>query len=126
MDLMEYQAKELFAKHDVPVTLVITTALWLMARCWPDAPGRAMPRGSLLLPALATGMAWSMHYYAVFLGIPLVLTAWMAHADAPVSRRVRRAAVASRSNGTDLAGRGASRHHAAASAVDLSRRSMVP
>jgi hypothetical protein len=65
-----------YVKHDVPVTLVITLALWLMARCWREAAaGSAPSRTAWFWPAAATGVAWSMHYYAVFLGIPLALTA---------------------------------------------------
>jgi hypothetical protein len=70
-----------YVKHDVPVTLVITIAVWLMARCWPEAGDGLKGRSALILPAIATGVAWSMHYYTVFLGLPLVLTAWVARRD---------------------------------------------
>ena len=72
-----------YVKHDVPVTLVITIAVWLMARCWPEESSGLKNRyqSALILPAIATGVAWSMHYYAVFLGLPLVLTAWVARSD---------------------------------------------
>jgi hypothetical protein len=66
-----------YVKHDVPVTLVITVALWLMARCWREAEGgRAASSNTLVWAAAITGVAWSMHYYAVFVGVPLALTAW--------------------------------------------------
>lgn len=70
-----------YVKHDVPVTLVITVAVWLMARCWPGSGDGAKGRLALLLPSIATGVAWSMHYYTVFLGLPLVLTVWVARGD---------------------------------------------
>jgi hypothetical protein len=66
-----------YVKHDVPVTLVITVALWLMARCWREAEGgHAASSNTMVWAAATTGVAWSMHYYAVFLGVPLALTAW--------------------------------------------------
>jgi hypothetical protein len=83
-----------YVKHDVPVTLVITLAIWLMARCWREAGvGRAPSRRTMLLAAATTGVAWSMHYYAVFVGLPLALTAWACRGpDGPAA--VARRAVA--------------------------------
>lgn len=82
-----------YVKHDVPVTLVITTALWLMARCWREADaGHPPSRFALVWAAAATGVAWSMHYYAVFVGIPLVLTAWASRGSRGLSAAVRTAA----------------------------------
>jgi hypothetical protein len=81
-----------YVKHDVPVTLVITLALWLMARCWREAAaGREPSRHGLFWAAAATGVAWSMHYYAVFVGIPLVLTAWESRRSHGVSAAGRTA-----------------------------------
>jgi hypothetical protein len=83
-----------YVKHDVPVTFVITAALWLMARCWASTlQGREVSRTALILPALVTGVAWSTHYYAVFLGVTLVLTAWDARRSAGIAV-VARTAVA--------------------------------
>jgi len=65
-----------YVKHDVPVTLAVTIALWRLARCWPE--GGATPglwRGPLLAAAIACGVAWSTHYYTIFLALPLAITA---------------------------------------------------
>ena len=84
-----------YVKHDVPVTLVITIAVWLMARCWREAAaGREPSRRSLFWAAAATGVAWSMHYYAVFVGIPLALTAWSTRRPEVRTAGVRAAAAA--------------------------------
>lgn len=65
-----------YVKHDVPVTLAITVALWRLARCWPEGGARGrVPPGDLDLAAAACGVAWSTHYYSVFLAVPLALTA---------------------------------------------------
>ena len=64
-----------YVKHDVPATLMVTLALWRMARCWPEGGARGrVPRRDLVTAAIACGAAWSTHYYCVFLAVPLVLT----------------------------------------------------
>lgn len=64
-----------YVKHDVPATLVVTLALWRLARCWPEggAAGRVSAR-QLAGAAAVCGVAWSVHYYCVFLAVPLALT----------------------------------------------------
>jgi hypothetical protein len=65
-----------YVKHDVPATLAVTVALWRLARCWPE--GGSTPgvwRGPLLAAAVACGIAWSTHYYTIFLALPLAITA---------------------------------------------------
>lgn len=64
-----------YVKHDVPATLVVTLALWRLARCWPEGGGgRRVPTEQLVGAAAICGVAWSIHYYCVFLAVPLVLT----------------------------------------------------
>ena len=64
-----------YVKHDVPVTLLTTAALWLMARCWPEGGAKTpAPLRDLALAAMAAGVAWSTHYYSVFLAVPLALS----------------------------------------------------
>ena len=65
-----------YVKHDVPATLAVTVALWRLARCWPEggALGGAWRR-PLLTAAFACGVAWSTHYYTIFLALPLGITA---------------------------------------------------
>ena len=64
-----------YVKHDVPATLAIVIALWRLACCWPEggATGR-VPARDLGVAAMACGIAWSTHYYSVFLVLPLVAT----------------------------------------------------
>ncbi len=68
-----------YVKHDVPAALAVTFALWRLAKCWPEggAPSRVPPR-DLVTAAAACGVAWSIHYYCVFLAVPLVLTVFDA------------------------------------------------
>lgn len=71
-----------YVKHDVPVTLIITLALWRLACCWPEggASGR-VTSGTLLTATALCGAAFSTHYYSVFMVLPLVLTIWQARRD---------------------------------------------
>ncbi len=65
-----------YVKHDVAATLAIMLAVWRLSRCWPEggAPAR-VPTFDLVLASTACGVAWSIHYYCVFLAVPLALTA---------------------------------------------------
>jgi dolichyl-phosphate-mannose-protein mannosyltransferase len=64
-----------YVKHDVPVTLVIVLAYLTYERFWrpPDESRgfRIQAEGSLLAAAALTGVAFSTHYYTIFLAIPL-------------------------------------------------------
>ncbi len=74
-----------YVKHDVPVTLVIVAAYLAYEALWRGS-------GSLVLAATLTGVAFSTHYYAIFLAIPLV---WSAVRGAPTwAEATRRIAVA--------------------------------
>ena len=64
-----------YVKHDVPATLVVVLALWRLARCWPEGgAAAAVPSRALLSAAAVCGIAWSTHYYTVFLAFPLAAT----------------------------------------------------
>lgn len=90
-----------YVKHDVPVTLLIVLAYLAYARLWdtagarPDSEVRGFrlqADGPLLCAAAMTGAAFSTHYYAIFLAIPL---AWSAARGARDRRGViRRVAMA--------------------------------
>ncbi len=82
-----------YIKHDVPATLAVVVALWRLTRCWPEGGARTrVPTSDLVLAAIACGVAWSIHYYCVFLAAPLAITAidarrrdgWRASATAVV------------------------------------------
>lgn len=76
-----------YVKHDVPVTLLIVLAYLACWRLW------RLPSGSsLVIAAAVTGCAFSTHYYAIFLAIPL---AWSAARGAPTTTEaVKRIAIA--------------------------------
>jgi hypothetical protein len=67
-----------YVKHDVPVTLAIVAAMVVMARLARvgEAANAAVDppsRRSLVAAGAACGVAFSTHYYAVFLALPLAL-----------------------------------------------------
>ena len=75
-----------YVKHDVPVTFLIVLAYLAYDRLWSIPPKGGSYRSNsrsvrlqaelpLLAAAAITGMAFSTHYYAIFLAIPL---AWSA------------------------------------------------
>jgi hypothetical protein len=71
-----------YVKHDVPVTFLIVLAYLAFDRLWnesdlPPEGGnvKSTNRGSLIAAAAITGVAFSTHYYAIFLALPL---AWSA------------------------------------------------
>ena len=72
----------------MPVTLLIVLAYLAYERLW------SLP-GSLIAAAAITGVAFSTHYYAIFLAIPLAWSAARARAiagDALPAHRDRRRA----------------------------------
>ena len=78
-----------YVKHDVPVTLLIVLAYLAYERLWRrEGP----PSPSPVAAAAITGAAFSTHYYAIFLALPL---AWSAARGARDARdAVRRIAIA--------------------------------
>jgi hypothetical protein len=73
-----------YIKHDVPATLAIVCAYLAMTRLWQSAavdeqspdqrqPSRQPPtRRELLMAGAACGVAFSTHYYCIFLVVPLI------------------------------------------------------
>ena len=98
-----------YVKHDVPVTLLIVLAYLAYQKLFVDVSPeggsdgitarkvqtrsfRLQAEGPLLAAAAITGLAFSTHYYAIFLAIPL---AWSAAAGgATRADAVRRVAIA--------------------------------
>ena len=72
-----------YVKHDVPATLAVTVATLMIVALW-EHPGRRLRQG--VIAGAACGLAASVHYYAVFVGVPLALAIWMPGA---VRRTVR-------------------------------------
>ena len=54
-----------YVKHDVPVTLVIVLAYLAYERLWSGRTASVIPA------AVLTGVAFSTHYYTIFLAVPL-------------------------------------------------------
>jgi hypothetical protein len=64
-----------YIKHDVPATLAIVAAYIAIARLWPGIR-QADPRTrDTLIAGAACGVAFSTHYYCIFLAVPLTLAA---------------------------------------------------
>jgi hypothetical protein len=59
-----------YVKHDVPATLAAVIAYLAMSRIWPCARLKPRARDTVLAGA-ACGVAFSTHYYCVFLALPL-------------------------------------------------------
>jgi Dolichyl-phosphate-mannose-protein mannosyltransferase len=62
-----------YVKHDVPATLAIVVAYLAMTRIWPCVGPKGPRQRDTLLAGAACGIAFSTHYYCVFLAIPLAL-----------------------------------------------------
>ena len=62
-----------YVKHDVPATLVVVLAYLAMTRVWPCARADGPRQRDTLVAGAACGVAFSTHYYCVFLAIPLAL-----------------------------------------------------
>jgi 4-amino-4-deoxy-L-arabinose transferase-like glycosyltransferase len=67
-----------YVKHDVPATLAIVVAYLAMIRVWPAAPPAGPGTRDVLLAGAACGMAFSTHYYCVFLALPLAWVVFQA------------------------------------------------
>ena len=61
-----------YVKHDIPATLLCVLAYVAIARIWPAAPPAGQTRNDVVVAAAACGVAFSTHYYCVFLALPLV------------------------------------------------------
>jgi hypothetical protein len=79
-----------YVKHDVPVTLAIVAAMIAMVGLVETSrtAGR-VSAARLLLAGAACGVAFSTHYYSVFLALPLAWAAWLATRAAGDTRFLR-------------------------------------
>ena len=89
-----------YVKHDVPVTLLIVLSYLTYERLWRQPAGLAGRRGSdlrrLMCAAAMTGVAFSTHYYTIFLAVPLAWSALRGASDmAQAARRIALAALVS-------------------------------
>jgi hypothetical protein len=60
-----------YVKHDVPATLAVVFAYLAMTRVWPCARSEGPTLRDSLLAGAACGVAFSTHYYCIFLVFPL-------------------------------------------------------
>jgi len=87
-----------YVKHDVPVTLIIVLAHVAIIRIWPciRTPNRAAR--DVIAAAAICGVAFSTHYYAIFLTFPLVwaiVQRWRGAGTRVVLRHLVAAAIVS-------------------------------
>jgi hypothetical protein len=86
-----------YVKHDVPATLAVLVAFLLIVRLWQTDEGRPLSLHPVVFAAAATGVAFSTHYYCIFLAIPLtyaiVVRGWSFGAPAVVRHLLVAAAV---------------------------------
>ena len=61
-----------YVKHDIPVTLLIVLAYVAITRIWPCLPPEGRSRNDVIIAGAACGVAFSTHYYSIFLSLPLV------------------------------------------------------
>jgi hypothetical protein len=87
-----------YVKHDVPVTLAIVVAMIAIVRIWPSTDAGSVVRKDVVLAAAACGIAFSTHYYAIFLALPLtwaIVQRWRPAGWAMVAQRLATAGVIS-------------------------------
>jgi hypothetical protein len=87
-----------YVKHDVPATLAIVFAYLAIVRIWPTAPSAVRDRHAVVLAGAACGIAFSIHYYCVFLALPLawaIVQRWRPSGWRIVARQTVTAALVS-------------------------------
>lgn len=87
-----------YVKHDIPATLAILLAHIAIIRIWPAVPAAGPGRRDVILAAAACGMAFSTHYYCIFLALPLalaILLRWRQAGWGEVAQRLAMAGLVS-------------------------------
>ena len=83
-----------YVKHDVPATLAIVLAYVAILRVRPETPEERPARRHEWRAAALCGVAFSTHYYCVFLAIPLLIVVIAASRSRGFGAVVRRCAAA--------------------------------
>ena len=78
-----------YVKHDVPATLLVVLALIAIVRVWPLGRPDGRPRTDLAFAAAVCGAAASLHYYTVFLVLPLAVAIWFRLQNDGAAARLR-------------------------------------
>jgi len=87
-----------YVKHDVAATLAVTLAYLAILRVWPCARSEGPTARDSILAGAACGIAFSTHYYCVFLAVPLtfaIVAGWRSHGLPALARHMGLAAFAS-------------------------------
>jgi hypothetical protein len=87
-----------YVKHDVFATMTIVAAYLAMLRVWPAPRSGTASRRDVLVAGAACGVAFSTHYYCVFLALPLlwvIVQRWRRDGWAEVATEAAWAAAAS-------------------------------
>jgi Dolichyl-phosphate-mannose-protein mannosyltransferase len=87
-----------YVKHDVFATLAIVAAYLAMARVWPAPRDGGPSTRHTVMAGAACGVAFSTHYYTVFLAFPLLFTivlGWRHRGTEMLMRQVIAAAATS-------------------------------
>jgi hypothetical protein len=82
-----------YVKHDVPTTAALVATLIAVVSL-AEAPAANRIR-RLRIAAILAGLAASMHYYAVFIVVPVAIGVWLAWSNEAVTRRLARIGEAS-------------------------------
>ena len=83
-----------YVKHDVFATTLIVVAYLAIARVWPGDANRETRNRDVCLAGAASGLAFSTHYYCVFLAIPLAYAVVMAFSSRGTGTIIRHLVVA--------------------------------
>jgi 4-amino-4-deoxy-L-arabinose transferase-like glycosyltransferase len=70
-----------YVKHDIPATFAVIIASLAITRVWPRRPPAGRIRNDVIVAAAACGIAFSTHYYCIFLVLPLtwaIVQRWRA------------------------------------------------
>ena len=80
-----------YVKHDIPATLAVILACVGITRIWPSERDAAKGRHDVLVAGAFCGVAFSTHYYCVFLALPLgwaVLQRWRESGPRVIARHL--------------------------------------
>ena len=80
-----------YVKHDIPATLLVILAYIAITRVWPCSPPQGQSRNDVIVAGAACGVAFSTHYYCIFLALPLtwaIVQRWRSAGWAIVVRQL--------------------------------------
>jgi hypothetical protein len=82
-----------YVKHDVPATLAVVAAYAAFSRLWPCAREDGPRTRDTIVAGALCGVAFSTHYYCVFLAVPLALAILCGWRRAGGAERLRQLAI---------------------------------